>query len=135
MGNKPEQSEDEIEIAALAFRYLDRRLPDAQRTTLNDRLRTDDTARSTFVRCLLQAIELEELLPGELAVGAPPVADDELDKADGGDCHAEPQVRPYTTKTAGQGSLRASKLSFLNEFFANESVRIRSPFFIASLIA
>jgi hypothetical protein len=137
MDTNPEQSTDEIDIASLAFRYLDRRLRDTQRKALNDRLRRDSADRSTFVRCLLQAVELEELLPEEQAtesLKSLAAMDAETHEAD--ETSSDRPVRTAETfPKVADGNAPSVGLRFFNGLITNGGGDIRSPFFVASLIA
>src|SRR5690349_4744184 len=107
MDNNPEQSTNELDIAALAFRYLDRRLKHTQRKALNDYLRRDAAARSTFVRCLMQAVELEELLPEEQATAllqSLAAAEGETDNEDQTDSAPADRITKALSKAATDGT-------------------------------
>jgi hypothetical protein len=111
--NEPVTNPD---IAALAFRYLDRSLPDAQRTALNDRLRGDSKARSTFVQCLLQGVELEELLSAEKA------------------SESLPGLVPFHLLPA-QSKRPPARLRFLDRILTNDQGRVRAPLIFAMVAA
>jgi Concanavalin A-like lectin/glucanases superfamily len=137
METKPEQAADEVDMAALAFRYLDCRLRDTQRNALNDRLRRDGAARSTFVRCLLQAVELEEFLPEEQATESLK----SLTAVDVENCEPDqvgPELSDHTAAKSPKvtsGNPPSVGLSFLHGLISSDGGGIRSPFFVASLIA
>jgi len=145
MKSNPEDSLDEAKIAALAYRYLDRRLPDAKRVILHEHLRRDPQARMTFVRCLLQGVELEELLSAEkesdsssALAGAAAVhaeqGDWQLDsmagKAQNIDARAVPSRRALApTKPPLVGT------RLFDRIFTNDQGRVNAPRILASIVA
>jgi concanavalin A-like lectin/glucanase superfamily protein len=145
MENDPQSSSKEIDIAALSFQYLDRSLGHAQRKTLNDQLRRDSQARLTFVRCLLQGVELEEILATEketeslqaLAEAATGQADhstnakdliaDESPEIDHEKTWSRTRPSPSTTASVGQ--------RFVDRIFVIDQGRVSVPRILATVAA
>jgi hypothetical protein len=145
MESNHENSSDEIDIAALAFQYLDRSLQDAERKALNDRLRHDREARSTFIRCLIQGVELEELLSAdkefESLQARPDVATGHAEDGAQGQRSAlgeaqdmdAGEARPRLTRAQSQRPFIGVRL--LDGILINDQGRVNVPLIFATIAA
>lgn len=150
VADETENSSAEVDIAALAYRYLDRRLRESQRKALNDHLRRDCDARTKFVRCLLQGVELEELLPEEQATEswqvlmsaelAPAEPDEGSQRSISGVVQEKGSKRTAWSRSLGRGAANAkSSRSGLNHLFerlfATGDGGLNAPLYLATLVA
>lgn len=141
MSQNLEDCFDDAEIAALAFRYLDRTLDEGERESLCELLRTDASARGTFVRCLLQTAELEELLASDRQGGTSPVlakAAAPYDEALSARPTIEDTDREHLHSVRAElarSPARGDRCRFIDRVLLAERGRVNAPVILASIVA
>ncbi|HBO43111.1 MAG TPA: hypothetical protein DD670_04090 [Planctomycetaceae bacterium] len=86
----------DADIVALVQQYLDGELTPEQASLLSDRLRLDARARTLFVRSLMQAAHLHELLAQQRSADAAPILGGATVPTEAGDCPSASGASPPT---------------------------------------